>query len=567
MPDGQFLGENLNNALDDEKVSEKDVDKMVRRLARVMFEAGLFDESVATYGGLSNTEERQALALEVARKSIVLLKNEKQLLPLDQDKIKSIAVLGPNADEARMFGGGSGYLNAHYSISPLMGIKEKVADDIRIKFVKGGRLKRLSLPAIDSALLIPSGGQKGDHGLLGEYFNNRELEGEPVLTRIDKQVDFSWDASSPAPGVVKEDLFSARWTGTFISPGSGIYELGVMSDNGCRLYLDDKLVIDSWIVDKASSLRSIYIELEKNRHYKIQVEFFENVGTCEAHLGLAYYGERNEIEQAVDAAAQADVAIIYAGLRETLEGEGNDRQDLNLPKDQVDLIMKVAKVNPATVVVLNNATPLLMDSWIEEVPAIIEAFYPGQEGGNALADIIFGDVNPSGKLPLTFIKSWEDSPVYATYPGSRESVYYSEGLNIGYRHFDKVKNEPLFPFGYGLSYTSFSYQDLDIKSIPEGDEKKIQVNISVKNSGERDGDEIIQLYLQRPDDNYKQLKGFARINLKPGETKNVDFILNENALSYYDKNKRNWMIKKGNYSIFVGSSSQDIRLKSDVYIE
>jgi len=567
MPDGQFLGENLTNALDEGKVSEKDVDKMVRRLTHVMFEAGLFDESVATYGGLTNTEERRTLALEVARRSIVLLKNEKHLLPLDQDKIKSIAVLGPNADEARMFGGGSGYLNAHYSISPLRGIKEKLGDDIQVKFVKGGRLKRLSLPAIDSNLLIPSGGEKGDHGLLGEYFNNRELEGEPALTRIDKQVDFSWDVSSPAPGIVNEDLFSARWTGTFIAPGSGVYELGVMSDNGCRLYLDEKLVIDSWIVDKASSLRSIYLELEENRHYAIQVEFFENVGTCEAHLGLAYYGQGNEIEQAVSAAAQSDVAIIFAGLRETLEGEGNDREDLNLPQDQIDLIMRVAEANPATVVILYNATPLLMDPWIDQVPSVIEAFYPGQEGGNALADIIFGDVNPSGKLPLTFVKSWEDSPVYTTYPGLKESVYYSEGLYIGYRHFDKVKREPLFPFGYGLSYTTFSYQDLDIKSISEGDEKKIQVHVSVKNSGEREGDEIIQLYVQCPTDNFKQLKGFARINMKPGETKSAHFILNKDALSYYDINKRNWIVKKGNYSIFIGSSSRDIKLKGNFDIQ
>ncbi len=500
MPDGQYLGEDLTNALDSGQVSEKNVDNMVRRLTHAMFETGLYDETVATYGGLSDTEERRELALEVARKSIVLLKNEKKLLPLDKNKVKSIAVLGPNAEEARMFGGGSGYLNAHYSIPPLRGIKEKLGDNVQVKFVKGGRLKRLSLPAIDSNFLIPSGGEKGDHGLLGEYFNNRELEGEPVLTRIDEQVDFSWDEASPAPGVVNQDLFSARWTGTFISPGSGIYELGVMSDNGCRLYLDEKLAIDSWIVDKASSLRSLYVELEENRHYAIRVEFFENVGTCEAHLGLAYYGQGNEIEQAVAAATGADVAIICAGLRETLEGEGNDREDLALPKDQIELIMKVANANPATVVVLYNATPILMNEWIDRVPVIVEAFYPGQEGGHALADIIFGDVNPSGKLPLTFINQWEDSPVYSTYPGKKEEVDYKEGIFVGYRHFEKVTKDPLFPFGYGLSYTTFNYQDLDIQTLSRGDKTLIQIEASVKNTGDMAGDEVIQLYVQRPND-------------------------------------------------------------------
>jgi len=571
MPDGRYMGEDLVAAVKNRKVSDQIVDDKVRRLLRVMFKAGLFDESVSTYGGLADTGERRALALEVAQKSIVLLKNEDHLLPLDLSTTGSIAVIGPNADEARMYGGGSGYLPAHHAVSPLQGIQEKLGDKIKIRFVKGGRLKRLSLPPIDSTLLIPAQGKSGEHGLLGEYYNNRELEGKPVWTRIDKEVDFNWDSGSPVPGIVREDLFSARWRGKFISPGSGVYELGVMSDNGCRLYLDGELIIDSWIVDKASALRSIYVNLEKDRMYDIQIEFFENVGTSEVHLGLAYYGQGNELEQAVQAASVSDYAIICAGLRETLEGEGNDRSDLSLPKDQIELIQAVSEVNSATIVILNNGGPLLMDEWINNVPVIIEAFYPGQEGGRALADILAGDVNPSGKLPITLIKKWADSPVYNTYPGQQESVNYAEGSYIGYRFFDKNNTEPLFPFGFGLSYTTFSYDSLVVRPamLTSGDTAEVMVR--VENTGPVAGDEVIQLYVQDTkatiDRPVKELKGFTRVTLQPGESKNISLKLDTAALSFYNVKGKQWMAEKGRYKIMLGSSSRDIRLEGNIELK
>ena len=571
MPDGAFFGDSLLQAIERGQVKVQTVDDKVRRILRVMFRTGLFDESVKDYGGLADTPKRRALALEVARKSIVLLKNEKHLLPLDRKKMKSLAVIGPNADEARLYGGGSGYLNAHYAVSPLQGIRDKIGDDIVVEFVKGGRLKRLSLPPIESKLLNPPDAKPGEHGLLGEYFNNRELQGKPVLRRIDPQVDFNWGEGSPAPGVVNKEKFSARWTGIFTSPGSGVYELGVKSDNGCRLYLDGVLLIDSWIVDKAGSLRSVYVTLKEGRKYEIQVEFFENIGTCEAHLGLAYYGQGDEIEQATAAAKKADAAIICAGLRETLEGEGNDRESLALPPDQVRLIKAVTKANPRTILVLNNATPILMNDWLDEVPALIEAFYPGQEGGRALADIIFGDVNPSGKLPLTFPKRWQDSPVYETYPGPKDSVAYREGIFVGYRWFDKKNIEPLFPFGYGLSYTTFAYSDLHINPAKITIDDSVTVQLTVKNSGDRAGEEVVQLYVQdvkaSVEREVKALKGFQRISLKPGENKIVCFKLDKKALSFYDVTSKQWKAEPGQFNILIGSSSGDIRLQGELLME
>ncbi|OPZ70729.1 MAG: Thermostable beta-glucosidase B [bacterium ADurb.Bin478] len=501
---------------------------------------------------------------------MVLLKNESRVLPLDLNAIRSLAVIGPNADEARMYGGGSGYLPAHYAVSPLQGIRDKVGDRISVTFVKGGRLQRLSLSAIPSGLLRPPESSLGDKGLLGEYFNNRELDGEPVLTRIDEGIDFNWETASPAPGVVAADLFSVRWSGSFVAPGSGVYELGVVSDNGCRLYLDGKLVIDSWIIDKASSLRSIYIELEKERVYPIRLEFFENVGTCEAHLGLAYYGQGNEVEQAEAAARAADVAVVCAGLNETLEGEGNDRESLALSKEQVQLIQAVAAANPKTIVVLNNGTPILMNGWADRVPAILEAFYPGQEGGRALADILFGDVNPSGKLPISFPARLEDSPVYATYPGARESVQYAEGLLVGYRFFDRKGIEPQFPFGHGLSYTSFSYAGLSIHPAKIGRQDTALIMLRVKNNGAVEGEEVVQLYVQsrraKPDRPVKELKGFLRVPLRAGEEKTVRFKLAADELSVYDVKLKRWLTKPDSYNVLIASSSRDVRLQGSIKV-
>ncbi len=565
MPDGEFLGDSLLTAVQNGLVPEAQVDSMVSHILTVMFKAGLFDERITDYGGLSDTPERRALALETARKSIVLLKNENNILPLDKNKIKSLAVIGPNAAEARLYGGGSGYLNAHYTVSPLQGIKNKLGCAVKITYINGGGLKRQSLPPVDSLHLIPAKGGKNKHGLYGEYFNNKDLKGKPVYTRIDKQVDFSWGEESPVPGIVNKDHFSVRWSGQFISPGSGIYEIGVKSDNGCRLYLDDKLIIDSWIVEKASSLRSVYVPLKKGRYYKVRVEFFENIGTCEAHFGLAYYGQGDEIEKAAEAAANADAAIICAGLRETLEGESNDKTTLSLPPAQIKLIKAVEKANPKSILVLYNGTPVTMNEWLDDVPALIDAFYPGQEGGNALADIIFGDVNPSGKLPLTFIKRWQDSPAFATYPGKKEEVYYKEGIYVGYRYLDKENIDPLFPFGYGLSYTSFEYGGLQISPKNVKGDDVVVIKVKIKNSGGMVGDEIVQLYLQdvkaSVEREIKSLKGFKRIRLNAGQEKTIKFKLNRDALSFYSEKKKKWIAEPGKFNVLIGSSSRDIRLK------
>jgi beta-glucosidase len=300
------------------------------------------------------------------------------------------------------------------------------------------------------------------------------------------------------------------------------------------------------------------------------VEFYENIGSCVCKLGMDKYETGAMFEDAVKLAEESDVVILCMGLSELYEGEAIDRDDLALPKDQLKLINRVLEVNSNSLIVLNNATPILMNAWIDRVPAIIEALYPGQEGGRALADIIFGDINPSGRLPITFPKRWEDSAVYETYPGKKEFADYKEGIFVGYRHFDKNDIEPLFPFGYGLSYTTFEYSDLKISASEISSTDTLTIKVTVKNTGSMAGDEVIQLYLRdieaSVEREVKSLKGFARISLGPGESKTATFKLDQSHLSFYDVNQRQWVAEAGEFEVLVGSSSRDIHLSGKFFL-
>ncbi|MBC8183808.1 glycoside hydrolase family 3 C-terminal domain-containing protein [candidate division KSB1 bacterium] len=574
MPNGRFLGKDLLNAVKDGKVPESLIEDKARRILRVMFKAALFDESTGTYGGLANTEERRALALKVSQKSIVLLKNENNFLPLKKDAFKSIALIGPNADVAQMCGGGSGSNHGHYGITPLQGIKNKFGCNVKVEYKRGIAVSKLELPVVPESMFFPPDGKEGKNGLWAEYYNNRELEGEPALTRKEKQINFDWgygefrgadQPGSPDPNIIQTDRWSARWTGKLASPGDGWYDIGLKSDNGVKLWLDGKLIIDAWTDQAPGKYKITQYEFEANRKYDLVVEFYENWGSCRCIMGLEKFKPGPAMDKAIELAKNSDLAIVCAGLNPEMEGEAKDRDRLNLPEAQINLIKEVAKSNKNIIVVLYNATPIIMKEWLNDVPAVVEAFYPGQEGGNALADILFGDVSPSGKLPLTFMKKWEDSAVYPTYPGERDVAYYKEGIFVGYRHFDKNNIEPLFPFGYGLSYTTFEYSDLKLDKKKIGQDSTVTVSLNVKNTGNMDGDEVVQLYIRDVKASVKRevkaLKGFDRISLKVGGSKKITFKINKSALSFYDVKRKVWVAEPGVFKVLVGSSSRDIRLK------
>jgi beta-glucosidase len=277
---------------------------------------------------------------------------------------------------------------------------------------------------------------------------------------------------------------------------------------------------------------------------------------------------RNE---AASAAAKADAAIVVVGRSAKLESEDFDIKSLDLPAGQDDLVQAVAKANKNTIVVINAGGPVLMSRWLAQVPAVLDLWYGGQEGGNAIADVLFGDANPSGKLPVSFVKQWKDSPAYGHYPGENLEVDYAEGIYVGYRYFDKQKIEPLFPFGYGLSYTKFDYSDLKVSPSKLSPGQTVEVSLRVHNSGSRSGAEVVQLYVHEGhssvDRPVQELKGFRRVDLAPGETKTVDFTLDRSAMAFYSTAKRDWTAEPGQFDVLVGASSRDIRLKSSFDLE
>jgi beta-glucosidase len=340
---------------------------------------------------------------------------------------------------------------------------------------------------------------------------------------------------------------------------SGTYTFQVASDDGNRLFLDNKFLIDDWN-DHGMISSSAIVSLEKGRMYRIRLEFYEHTGTAGVQFGLILRSNKEKEDAAVKVAASSDAAVVCVGYSFSRESEGFDRKTLELPEEQVSLIKAVARVNPRTVVVLNSGGPVLMSEWLRDVPALIEQWYPGQEGGNALADILFGDVNPGGKLPCTFPVRWEDCSAYGSFPGTPDSVEYTDDILVGYRHFDAKLIEPLFPFGYGLSYTTFEYSNLHLEQ-PAG--QPLSVTFSVRNGGTKAGAEVAQVYVAGPRTGPprppKELKGFAKIFLAPGEERSVTVPLGRRAFSIYDPGKNDWAVEPGEYQILVGSSSRHIR--------
>ncbi len=589
MPYAKFYGDKLLNAVNTGEIEENIINDKVRRILEAMFKAGLFDASADSYGGHSNTPERNALAREAARKSIVLLKNENNFLPLQKDKIKSIAVIGPNGDVARMTAGGSGDLEGNYGISPYEGIVNQVGKNIKVGFARGVPEKKTSLPIAGPEYFML---EDGKPGIKAHYFNSINLDGEPALTRIEKNIDFNWDPAtraesdaaylvgknkdddkgSPKTGIINPDNWSARWTGFFKSPGEGIYEIGFLSNNGFKLYLDEKKVLDNWLDGLPGQLKSTLFKFKAGHRYKIRVEFYEETGTAHCSFGFEPYSpDTSKINEALLLARNSDVVILTLGLNKKMEGEANDRTELGLNDNQLTLLKKVVAVNKNTVVVLNNGSAITMHEWVDDVPAIIDAFYPGQEGGNALAEILFGMVNPSGKLPITFLKRWEDSPAYGTYPGVREKAIYKEGIFVGYRHFDKENIEPLFPFGFGLSYTTFNFSDLKLSKSEMTEKDSLIIDVTVKNTGNVEGDEIVQIYISdkeaRVEREIKSLKGFARVSLKAGKSKTVSMKIDRSALSFYDVDSKSWVVEPGEFDVLVGNSSRNVLLKQTFRIK
>ncbi len=548
-----YYGRLLEAAVHTWQVNEEVINEAVRRILRMIIKSGKMDGNVQP--GAVNTPEHQALARELAEASITLLKNDSLLLPLRN--IKSLAVIGPNAAECRIGGGGSSYLEPPYRVSPLEGLKAKLGDTVRIGYEPGCD-NFVELPALKPDYL-------GD-GLRCEFFNNADCSGIPVASRIDSNIE-DWRILLP-PGV-NAKVFSARWTGTLTVPSSGPYALQLRTASIARLYLDDALILEATPGSEEGYLRSVAqtsVTLTAGKGYALKVEYVKlpDVDSTALYLQGAFAPDPDDrLERAIVLANQSDVAVVFAGMPKGFESEGFDRPNMRLPGAQDALIAAVAAANPNTVVVLNVGAPVEMP-WLDDVAAVVLAYYMGQEGGHAVANVLTGAVNPSGKLPVTFPKRYVDNPTSINYPGTME-VMYGEGIFVGYRYYDKKDIKPLFPFGHGLSYTHFAYSDAQAPSVVKAGEP-VHVAVTVTNIGNVAGKEVVQLYIGDPVASLlrppKELKGFKKVSLEPGESTVVEFVLDERALSFYDPYQGRWIAEAGTFEVLFGSSSRDIRART-----
>jgi beta-glucosidase len=564
MPTGDFLNnKTLNEAVKNGTVSEQAINDKVKRILTVIFKLGLFEHPSKEDAKLLNTKENKETNLKIAREGIVLLKNNNNILPLNRNKLKSIAVIGPNAAYARTGGGGSADVTPIYTVSPLEALKKELGSKVKVNYAEGVTFDGT---IIESKYLSLPGGD--GEGLKGEYFSNQNLNGSPAFTRTDKKVDFSWESQSPKEGFPQEH-FSVRWTGFIQVPNSGTYQLDFLSDDGVRLYLDDQLIIDNW-TDHATALNSYKTTLDAAKKYKIKIEYYQGIGGAVAKF-LWRTTANDMIKEAVTAAANSDVALLFVGTTDQIESEGKDRVNLLLPDGQDELINDVLKANKNTIVILTTGSPVLMDGWNEKAEGIIETWFAGQELGNAVSEVLFGSYNPSGKLPITFPKRWEDCSAYKSYKALDSVVQYSDGIFVGYRYLDANNIEPLYPFGYGLSYTKFDYKNLKVQESEKDKEQVFKVSFNLENAGKVSGSEVAQLYISAIDSKIerapKELKAFKKISLKPGETGKVEITINKNAFSYYNTDKKDWAVEPGKYEISIGSSSRDIKLKGTVNIK
>ncbi|MBN2043995.1 MAG: glycoside hydrolase family 3 C-terminal domain-containing protein, partial [Anaerolineales bacterium] len=566
----KYYGRLLEEAVNNWQIEEADVDEAARRVLRMLVKAGKLKDSPPPAGKL-NTPEHQALACQLAEESITLLKNEGGLLPLDLSAIKSVAVIGPMAAIGSIGGGGSSFVQPPYRISPLQALQEKLGDTVKIQHAQGCD-NFVELPALGPSVLKPSSG-KGQ-GLRGLYYDNPDFSGKPVLDRVDASVDFWW--LSFAPLAHTPPAYSVRWTGKLVAAETGRHTLLVRNTGTARVFIDGELRLENvtshtdqvWPMPTAI----LRLDLVKGKSHDLQIEFIRPTGVDFPHIKAMFAytpapEDDDRLERAVALAGKSDIALVFVGWPEGYESEGRDRPSIDLTGPQDELVRRVAAANPNTVVVLNCGSPVAMP-WVAQVPAIVEAYYPGQEGGRAVANVLLGHVNPSGKLTVTFPKRLSDTPAFTNFGPGRE-VIYGEGIFVGYRHYDLRQVEPLFPFGHGLSYTTFSYSKLKVPTkIKAG--KTVQVSLKVTNTGDRPGKEIVQLYvadkqasLPRPP---KELKGFAKVSLQPGETQEVTFDLNQRAFAFYDPVKADWVVEPGAFRILVGASAQDIRLKAKLVI-
>ena len=562
-------GDALRGAVEAGEVEEAAIDDMVRRILRVTFWSGRMDDPEEKEERSEDRPEHRALARRAAAEAMVLVKNER-LLPLHKSTIKKLAVIGPNAERGRIQGGGSAGVRPHHESHPLAALIEELGDGVEVTHAVGCNIDKY-LPAIPPAMLRPADGTDRP-GLLLEYRNGSGFEGESVEARhVRRSTALYMGRFSDA---VDPHAFTARYTGTFTPEVSGVHSFGLFASEPVRLFIDDELLIDLWderpvgdaFFGRGSSELRVEIELDAGSPYLFRVEFEKSSdeGLSGLQFGMCPPQHGDPLAEAVACATAADAVVLVVGTNADWETEGNDRATLALPGEQDELVRRVIAANPNTVVVMNTGRPVSIP-WLDEVPALIQSGFPGQEFGHALCDLLFGRISPSGRMPTTWPVRIEDTPAHAFYPGSGGHAPYGEGLGIGYRHYEASGIEPLIAFGHGCSYTEFAYGPLEMpERVAMGE--SVVVEVPIANAGEMTGQEVVQLYVhhenppvERP---LAELRAFAKIEIAPNRTNVVRFELTPRAFAYWDEADENWSVAPGRYEIRVGASARDIRSRA-----
>jgi len=559
-------------------LTEATIDRAVTEGMTVRFRLGMFDPpEMNPYTKIPpsviGSPKHVELARQVSRESIVLLKNslvnQKLLLPLDVKSIKSIAVVGRNA-AVLQFGDYSG-TPVNPAITPLEGIKNKVGKDVKVNAVEW-----IPAPEDKDYKTVPTGNllTGAAHGLKAEYYDNADFAGSPVVTRVDAEVALS---AGNAPPEASKGAVSVRWTGKLVADKQGVHYLYLEGGGGARVYLDGELVfeksaqkkkkviktggvLDEYYANVKEERKSAVLMLEAGKKYDIAAEYWSPKGATQARLEWVAPDETNAAARAaeMDAVRNSDVVVAFVGLQLSDEHETFDRHTLDISNDQTEYVKQLLKLNPNVVVVLINGGPVSINWIAQNATAVLEAWYPGEQGGNAIADVLFGDYNPAGRTPVTFYKSVDDLPPFDDYEITNGRTY---------KYFTK---EVLYPFGYGLSYTSFEYGNLSIDKKSAGPADTINVSFDVKNTGARDGDEVAQLYVRKTESAeirpIKELRGFKRVPLKRGESKTVSLPVAIKDLAFWDDKAKKFAVEPGNYEIHIGASSKDIRLKDVIAV-
>lgn len=556
-------GDKLVEAVRGGSVEPQTVRERALAMLRLMDRTGALRDTRPYEERAEDRPEHRALIRRAGADAAVLLKND-GVLPLASKG--RIAVIGPNAKTARIMGGGSAQLNAHYRVSPWDGLVAALGEE-RLAYAEGCTNHRFE-PVIRGPFEV-------------EFFANRELAGEPV-TDAHEDAQAFW-AGRLAGGRIDAGIFSARLRGGYTAQASGEHRVGIYSAGLSRIYVDGRLVADAW--SNWEKGRTFFeqgcdevlgtVVMEAGRTYEIVVEVASSTSMEMSFTafaaGIGFPLGDEAIAEAAAAAAAADVAVLCIGRNGEWDTEGSDLQDIELPGRQNELVSAVARANPRTVVVLQTGGPVEMP-WLAEVAAVLQAWYPGQEAGNAIADVLTGAAEPGGRLPQTFPAKWSDNPAHSQdpeiYPGHNGKVRYAEGVFIGYRHHDRHGIAPLFPFGFGLGYTNFALSDIAVTDERFEGEGFVDVTVTIANTGERAGSAVVQLYVgddvasvQRP---AKELKAFAKVALAPGESRRVDFSLDARAFAFFSTGDQAWLLEPGDFTIRAGLSSADLPLEAKV---